>query len=200
VNYFQPSFKLRDKIREGAKVKKWYNSPATPCDRLLASKDVAEKVKEALRIQKERLDPVELLHRIRQGQSALAALSTGATSMEPNRQSLDQFLTQLPQLWRDGEVRPTHRKYQDKARYWRTREDPFKGVWTDILLWLQIAPDSTAKSLFLRLKDEYPEQFIDGQLRTLQRRIGEWRHEMARNLIFSGMDYIINITAIDKKA
>lgn len=200
VNYFQPSFKLRDKIREGAKVKKWYNPPATPCERLLASKDVPEKAKEALRIQKEQLDPVELLHRIRQGQSALAALSTGAPSTGQNRQSLDQFLTQLPQLWRDGEVRPTHRKDQAKARHWRTREDPFKGVWTDILLWLQIAPDSTAKSLFHRLKEEHPEQFIDGQLRTLQRRIGEWRHAMARNLIFSGMDDINNVTAIDKKA
>lgn len=197
VNYFQPSFKLREKTREGAKVKKWYNPPATPCDRLLASKDVTEKVKEALRIQKERLDPVELLHRIRQGQSALAALSAGATSTGLNRQSLDQFLTQLPQLWRDGEVRPTHRKDQAKARHWRTREDPFKGVWTDILLWLQKSPDSTAKSLFHRLKKEYPDQFVDGQLRTLQRRIGKWRHAMARNLIFSGIDDVNNVSAVE---
>ena len=36
VNYFQPSFKLRSKTREGAKVKKQYHKPATPCDRLLA--------------------------------------------------------------------------------------------------------------------------------------------------------------------
>ncbi len=200
VNYFQPSFKLREKIREGAKVKKWYNPPATPCDRLLANKDVTEKAKEALRIQKERLDPVELLHRIRQGQSALAALSAGATSTGPNRQSLDQFLTQLPQLWRDGEVRPTHRKNEAKVRYWRTREDPFKNVWTDILLWLQSAPDSTAKSLFQRLKENHPEEFVDGQLRTLQRRVGEWRHTMARNLIFSGMDDIKDVAAIENRA
>src|SRR3989338_2435829 len=103
VNYFQPSFKLRDKIREGAKVKKWYTSPETSCDRLLANKGVAEKVKEALRKQKEQLDPVALLQRIRQGQSALAALSSGAMSTGPNRQSLDQFLSQLPRLWREGE-------------------------------------------------------------------------------------------------
>ena len=38
VNYFQPSFKLREKIRVGAKTRKAYYSPATPCDRLLAHK------------------------------------------------------------------------------------------------------------------------------------------------------------------
>lgn len=199
VNYFQPSFKLRYKIREGAKVKKWYSYPATPCDRLLADKGVAEKVKEALRIQKEQLDPVELLHRIRQGQSALAALSSGAMSTGPNRQSLNQFLAKLPQLWRDGEVRPTHRKNEAKARYWRTREDPFKNVWTDILLWLQSAPDSTAKSLLQRLKENHPEQFVDGQLRTLQRRVGEWRRTMARNLIFSGMNDINDVAAVGNR-
>ena len=31
VNYFQPSFKLLEKIRDGAKVIKRYSPPATPC-------------------------------------------------------------------------------------------------------------------------------------------------------------------------
>ena len=112
----------------------------------------------------------------------------------------NQFLSQLPRLWRDGEVRPTHRKNESKARYWRTREDPFKNVWTDILLWLQSSPDSTAKSLFQRLKRERPEQlFVDGQLRTLQRRISEWRRTMARNLIFSGVDGINDVAAVGNR-
>lgn len=33
VNYFQPSFKLRERVREGSKVKKSYYPPATPCER-----------------------------------------------------------------------------------------------------------------------------------------------------------------------
>ncbi len=37
VNYFQPSFKLKSKTREGAKVKKLYHKPATPCERLLGT-------------------------------------------------------------------------------------------------------------------------------------------------------------------
>ena len=36
VNFFQPSFKLQEKVREGARVRKRYATPATPCDRLLS--------------------------------------------------------------------------------------------------------------------------------------------------------------------
>lgn len=199
VNYFLPSFKIRERIREGAKVRKLYHAPATPCDRLLAHPKVGEKVKEALRTQRDPLDPVELLHRIRQGQSALAALSTGEPCTGPNRQSLDQFLARLPQLWRLGEVRPTHRRDEPKARDWRTREDPFQHVWTDILLWLQRDPDCTAKSLFQQLCEKFPEQFSAGQLRTLQRRIGEWRQTMARTLVFGGVEDPNEVGAVAMK-
>jgi hypothetical protein len=151
VNYFQPSFKLKERVREGAKIKKMYYPPATPCDRLLAHEKVDETIKATLRKQRDQLDPVELLHRIRQGQSALAALSTGEPSDGPSRKSLDQFLAGLPQLCRSGEARPTHRKEEPKARHWRTRADPFKDVWTDILFWLQKEPDCTAKVMLQRL-------------------------------------------------
>ena len=100
VNYFQPSFKLRKKIRNGAKVKRTYDPPATPCDRLLKHPAVDDQTKEKLRLQNKQLDPVELLHRIREGQSALAALpSTDSSPQGPGRKNLDQFLAQLPRLW-----------------------------------------------------------------------------------------------------
>ena len=38
VNFFQPSFKLAEKEREGARVRKRYHPPATPCQRLLADR------------------------------------------------------------------------------------------------------------------------------------------------------------------
>ena len=196
VNYFQPSFKLRERIREGAKLKKSYHPPATPCDRLLVHEAVDDAVKGALRRQRDQLDPVELLHRIRQGQSALAALSTGEPSDGPGRKSLDQFLASLPQLWRQGEARPTHRKEEPKARYWRTREDPFNAVWTDILLWLQEEPDTIAKVLLQKLNEKYPGQFTDKVLRTLQRRIGEWRRTMARRLVLGGVEERNDVQAI----
>jgi hypothetical protein len=196
VNYFQPSFKLRERIRVGGRIKKSYHPPATPCDRLLAHPSVDAKVKEALRMQRDHLDPVELLHRMRQGQSALAALSTGEPSTGPDRQSLNEFLVALPQLWRSGEARPTHRKPEEKPHHWRTREDPFREVWTELLLWLQDQPDCTAKALFQRLSELYPNRFAAGQLRTLQRRISEWRLTMARRLVFGGVKGANEIEAI----
>ena len=114
-------------------------------------------------------------------------------SAGPDQQSLDQFLAKLPKLWQDGEVRPTHRKVENNTRYWRTRDDPFKHSWTDILLWLQSSPDCTAKSLFKRLQEKYPNQHPDVQLRTLQRRIKDWRHTMARHLVFDGINDITDV-------
>ena len=44
VNFFQPSFKLAEKAREGAKVRKRYHPPATPCQRLMADPRTSEEV------------------------------------------------------------------------------------------------------------------------------------------------------------
>jgi hypothetical protein len=185
VNFFQPSMKLRSKTREGAKVRKKYHKPATPCERLLAHADVTEAVKEKLRSELGRLDPLELLRRIRDSQAALAALSSGQLDGQ-ERESLEQFLASLPDLWRQGEARPTHRGSAPKPRTWRTRQDPFERVWPEVLLWLQEEPDATAKSLLERLNQKYPKQYPEGQLRTLQRRVKDWRRVMARNLVHGG--------------
>jgi len=189
VNYFQPSFKLLNKTRDGFKVKRTYEPPATPCDRLLKHPAVDDQIKEKLQLQRKQLDPVKLLHRIRQGQSALSALtSTDHVTQGPGRESLEQFLTQLPRLWRDGEVRPTHRSKSSKPRHWRTHKDAFEGVWYEVLDWLQQEPDVTAKSLLKQLQYKYPGLFADGQLRTLQRRVKEWRKIMARELVYACME------------
>jgi hypothetical protein len=188
VNYFQPSFKLREKVRHGAKVKRIYHRPATPCERLLKHPAVDDKTKERLQLLHKQLDPLALLHRIREGQTALTALvSTDGSPEGPGRQTLDQFLSRLPRLWRSGEVRPTHHTQSIKPRHWRTRKDPFEAVWLDVLGWLQLNPDATAKALFVRLQREHPGRFGDGQLRTLQRRVREWRHVMARKLVYACM-------------
>jgi hypothetical protein len=187
ANYFQPSFKLLPKTREGAKVKKRYHKPATPCDRLLTHAAVSAAAKEALRTELASLDPLEILHQIREGQAALAALSSGDPGHGPERESLEAFLAKLPGLWREGEARPTHRSETASPRTWRTRKDPFEAVWPEILLWLRHDPEATAKSLMERLRRDYPGQFADGQLRTLQRRIREWRRVMARTLVHACM-------------
>lgn len=55
-------------------------------------------------------------------------------------------------------------------------------------MWLQEEPDATAKSLFERLRSQHPDRFKGGQLRTLQRRVREWREVMARQLVYGGLD------------
>jgi predicted Abi (CAAX) family protease len=74
-----------------------------------------------------------------------------------------------------------------KVRNWRTRKDPFEAVWPQISQWLENEPDQTAKTLLERLQRDCPDEFSDGQLRTLQRRVKAWRRNMANRLIF-GID------------
>ena len=65
INFFQPSFKLKSKTRDGARVKKVYFPPASPCERLVAHSAVAAAIKERLTAQFMGLDPVHLLQEIR---------------------------------------------------------------------------------------------------------------------------------------
>src|SRR6201992_1029866 len=71
VNFFQPSFKLKEKRREGAKVIKRYHLPSTPYERALAHPKVTAAVKKRLRDQYRSLDPGALLAEIRTTQEEL---------------------------------------------------------------------------------------------------------------------------------
>jgi hypothetical protein len=42
---------------------------------------------------------------------------------------------------------------------------------------LESSPERTAKSVFGELRGRYPGRFLDAQLRTLQRRVKEWREK-----------------------
>ncbi len=185
VNYFQPSFKLIERQRVGGKIIKRYDTPMTPCDRLLGHDTVDAAVKEQLQAERSRLDPVELLFRIRKTQEALSSIASPEKMDRFGRESLESFLAALPYVWREGEIRPTHRKRPAKRHDWRTRPDPFEGVWAEVLGWLQAEPDATAKALFHRLQEKYPRRYLPGQLRTLQRRVKDWRAVMARELVYA---------------
>ena len=62
-----------------------------------------------------------------------------------------------------------------EERHWRTREDPFGDVWEQVRRHIEENPGLEAKTLFEWLQREYPGRFVDGQIRTLQRRIKVWR-------------------------
>ena len=59
---------------------------------------------------------------------------------------------------------PTHVVKVRAPRHWRTRKDPFEGVWADVLAWLQAEPDATGKSLMERLQLEHPDRFSEGSV------------------------------------
>lgn len=88
---------------------------------------------------------------------------------------------------RSGMDRKTARKYatssklpsesKDCVRSYRTREDPFAEDWAWIEKQLGESPDFEAKTLFEALQEKHPGRYEDGQLRTLQRRVRDWRAE-----------------------
>ena len=194
VNFFQPSFKLASKIRLGARVRKQYHPPQTPCDRLLACNSILEPTKNSLRQALSVLDPLRLLDEIRKMQQHVADLAAGAiTAPVPSTDSSLQFLLQgLATAWRSGEVRPTYQQPRKPARTWRTRLDPFEFVWPRIQEWLEAEPDRTAKELLNRLQLLQPGSFDDCQLRTLQRRVKGWRQSTIRKLVFPGPILLVN--------
>ncbi|MCP4398198.1 MAG: IS21 family transposase [bacterium] len=64
---------------------------------------------------------------------------------------------------------------QVKERDWRTREDPFESIWLEVEAKLEEAPTLQGKALFEWFCEQYPGVFQEGQLRTFQRKIKQWR-------------------------
>jgi hypothetical protein len=183
VNFFQPSFKLIAKSREGALVRRRYDAPATPCQRLIADTRTPEEVRTKLRALQVQLDPVSLLHEMRQRQHRLVAIADRGQSDEVAPEPLEKFLAALKTAWADGTPRPTEQRPAPKVRWWRSRKDPFERTWPELRSWAEAEPNLTARQLLQRLQTRYPSSYPDGQLRTLQRRLKIWRGEMARELI-----------------
>lgn len=87
--------------------------------------------------------------------------------------------------YRDLDTLPSVIK-ADRYRSWRTREDPFAEIWSELKAFLVDNPGLEAKTLFEYLQRQYPGRFPDGQLRTLQRKIKTWRAKegQAREVYF----------------
>jgi hypothetical protein len=185
VNFFQPSFKLASKQRDGAQVHKRYYPPLTPYQRLLASDAVDETVKHRLREQFAALDPVALLNGIREVQQELLILSNqesrvAASPVQPGY--FDAFAT----AWHSDHRAPKERRKTVTKHWWRTRGDPFADSWPLVESWLMAEPNATAKELMARLTDQLPDLYPTGvQLRSLQRRVKTWRAQWARQLVFA---------------
>ena len=184
TNYFQPSCKLIAREKIGSRTRKRYDRPQTPCQRLLAHPAVTEDAKAGLRATSSNLDPLLLLNQIRQAQSALAALAAPHESSQVQKEDLAQFLARLSHLWREGEVNPARRAKQKRPRWWRTHPDPLESVWPQVLSYLQDHPDASGTQILKVLLREHPGSVGPRQLRTLQRRLKQWRSVMARELVY----------------
>src|SRR5471030_1884623 len=160
INFFQPSFKLKSKTRDGARVHKVYFAPATPCDRLLAHDSIEPAIKEKLKVQFKGLDPVRLLQEMRTAQQILSDFAAHGVRTEerPTDESdVAVFLANLSVAWKDGEARPTHRKQPAAKHWWRTRVDPFADVWPVIEGWLIAEPSASARAVMSRLAAMVPD-------------------------------------------
>jgi len=183
INFFQPSFKLKSKERQGARVHKTYYLPETPYARLMKREDIPSETKEILMRQMESLDPVLLLKHIRDAQDTVMALSLGRTP-EVVAPDVATFVKSLGTAWHSGEVRPTHRQEPEPRRWWRSRKDPFAEVWPVLLGWLEQKPDMEAKQMLKRLQATGYGEYPDKLLRTLQRRVRTWRMRIVQQLVY----------------
>jgi hypothetical protein len=186
VNFFQPSFKLKEKRREGAKVIKRYHAPATPHERALAHPKVPKAIKRRLRETYRSLDPVALLAEIRAAQDMLGerigkrglAVAGVSAAVDP----LD-FAQTLGATTSTGEVRATHRKakrkYKTRVRM-PSKLDPHLAT---IEGWLATEPQLTALAIVRRLAGIDVATFSDTQHSIVQRLLRSLRCKAAHAVI-----------------
>ena len=190
VNFFQPSFKLKEKRREGAKVIKRYHAPATPFERAVAHPRATRAVKARLRAMHRTLDPVAHLAEIRAAQTELGERIDRRAGKIAARLPLPSpatdaavFAKTLGTSVGTGELRGTHRR--PKRNYVRRVRTPsmLDPHVTMIEGWLAAEPQLTALVIVGRLSETYPEQFCQKQHSIVQRLLKALRRKTAERLM-----------------
>ena len=70
---------------------------------------------------------------------------------------------------------PTLPSQRKKGRAYRTRANPFEGIWeAEIVPLVRSMPSLQAITILRELQRRHPGRFPDSQLRTLQRHIRRW--------------------------
>ena len=109
-------------------------------------------------------------HRIRLGQAAAAA-KAGISERSARRIE-------------GADALPSQRS----SRGWRTRDDPLANVWqTEVVPLLTVDSELNAVTLLEELQRRHPGDYDEGVLRTLQRRMRQWRatHGAEREVYFA---------------
>jgi hypothetical protein len=199
VNFFQPSFKLKEKRREGAKVIKRYHAPSTPYERALRHPKVPAAVKQRLRDQYRTLNPVALLADIRTAQEELgnridrragsalrqprAGNGTAPQPVQSSTPDTTAFAKTLGTVIKARDPRATHRR---PKRPYKTRirmPSKLDQHVATIEGWLAAKPQLTALAIVCRLRGSHPEQFGMRQHSIVQRLLKALRKKAAEKLI-----------------
>ena len=190
VNFFQPSFKLKEKRREGAKVIKRYHDPATLYQRALAHPKLDKAIKRRLREMHRTLDPVALLAEMRAAQEELGtrvdrrgSKSAAPLPAPPSAPDAATFAKALGKTAEVGEPRATHRRlkrrYKTRVRM-PSKLDPHVAT---IEGWLAAEPQLTALAIVGRLSERHPRQFGKKQHSIVQRLIKALRRKAAEKVV-----------------
>jgi hypothetical protein len=190
VNCFQPSMKLLSKERDGKKIRCVCDPAKTPLQRLLLSGILPTEMQQELTEVAEVLDPIDLLHQLKQLQQAVFRCAVGCSPFvsSPLADPLHVFSVEqctagklpaersapapnagLEALYREQERR-------NRVLGWRrTHKDPFEGEWEQILSWLVANPERSSGDIFRELQRRSPGRYKPLQIRTLQRRMRKIR-------------------------
>jgi hypothetical protein len=84
-NYFQPTMKLKEKIREGGKIRRKYDEPRTPYQRMMESEQIRKSDKIRLKRQYESMNVAELHRQVEELRNRLFDLMEGKPQQEPSK-------------------------------------------------------------------------------------------------------------------
>ena len=94
--------------------------------------------------------------------------------------ALGSFVASLRTPWQDGEVRPTSQpkpKGNAAGAAWTAVTDHLRS-------WFEADPSLSARQLLYRLQTKHPGEYPDVLVRTVQRRLKNWRSALALALVF----------------
>jgi len=144
----------------------------------------AAKLREAATAQFSVLDRVALLAEIRLSQARLTKMADeGPQDQDADpKADVERFLDGLRHAWKEGEIRPTSQR-KPPVVHNRTVPDPLEAVTSDLRCLFEQDPSRTGCEFLEEIQATYPGLYPVSVLRTVQRRVKTWRHEMAKSLV-----------------
>ena len=198
TNVIQPSFKLKSKKREDARVTKRYHPPEPPAERLLVHSHVADDLKQAIRNIQARADPVILIDEIRAAQEALGQWvdRKGTTKDDLIAAAKDNPSLASAAQARGGETRTIHRRPYRRQKPIPERPGMVAAYRDQLRTWMDQDSKLSAITALERLTALAPDVFGPKHLRTLQRAVKTERMAFARRLISEGSERLLAVSPI----